>query len=242
MIKPCDKDNFVVDVGANIGFFSAFSLSMGCNTAIFEPQVLPASAITATLCINHNSYKKAGIMAQLVKLPVSKEKHVRFPIKNSLHQHNTGGAGSADCNDIKNTNCIEMNTVNLDSFIFGTSDNENNNSNNSSRIIPGSNIRVLKIDSEGYESDVLATMTDILKKQTAENILFEMIPHIMGLEKNINAVTKIFNAGYHVAECPFSFLEGVRKVDKPFIKQVVPLTLDSAIVLITSKCIRILTT
>ena len=67
-----------------------------------------------------------------------------------------------------------------------------------------------------------------------ENILFEMIPHVMGLEANIKAVRLLVASGYAVAECPFSFLEGVRQVDKPFIKQVVPLTVDSAITLITA--------
>jgi FkbM family methyltransferase len=231
--KPCDSDSFVLDVGANIGFFSGFSLSMGCSTAIFEPQALPASAVAATLCLNYHAHKKAGVKSQLVQLPVSQKPKLAFPTTNSLHQHNTGGAGAADCHNQAAANskeCIEMNTVHLDAFVYGTATRQVN----VTRTVPGHTIRVLKIDSEGYESDVIATMGIILKTKTAENILFEMIPHVMGLDANIIAVKALFQAGYSVAECPFQFLEGVRQVNKPFIKEVVPLTVDSAVALITA--------
>jgi len=218
-------ESFVIDVGANIGYFSAFALSLGCSTAIFEPQIALANAIEATLCLNHHSYVKRGITSQLIRAPVSTEPRMRFPSTNTNHHGNPGGVGAADCRE-KNSKCVEYRTVQLDSFMYGAADNAC--ADTVVRTVSGNRIRVLKIDSEGYESDVLMTMNRILAKKDVDNILFEMIPHVRGLNVSVTMLHTLVNAGYYLAECPFSFLEGVRKVDKPFIKRVVPIDIKQA--------------
>ena len=237
--KPCAAnprrsqpgDSIVIDVGANIGYFAAFALSLGCSTAIFEPQVFLGNAIEATLCLNQQSYKKRGVKAQLVRLPVSSQSRVSFPPKNELHNGNPGGVGAADCRD-KGAKCTEYQTVQLDAFMYGEEGAVHGGE--VVRTVPGKNIRVMKIDAEGFENDVLMTMKQILAKKDVDNILFEMIPHVNGLLANHKMLRDLVDAGYYLAECPFSFLEGVRKVEAPFIKQVVPMNISQAEHLITT--------
>jgi hypothetical protein len=84
-------------------------------------------------------------------------------------------------------------------------------------------MQVLKIDAEGFECDVIKTMPMILSNGDVEHILFEMIPHVQGMEENMKAMENLLDMGYVIAECPFSFLEGVRDITQPWIKKVVPL-------------------
>ena len=86
-----------------------------------------------------------------------------------------------------------------------------------------STMQVLKIDAEGFECDVIKTMPMILSNGDVEHILFEMIPHVQGMEENMKAMENLLDMGYVIAECPFSFLEGVRDITQPWIKKVVPL-------------------
>ncbi len=231
--RPCDKDSIVIDIGANVGFISGLSLSLGCNTAIFEPQMRPYRALEATLCLNRHVYKKLGVTFQLVNHPVSLAPHIHFPSENKEHRHNTGGVGAADCLESQ-SKCAKRETIQLDAFMLGSFQEQiPTKSTNISRILPGNTIRVLKIDAEGYESDVIGTMQQILSRKLVDNVLFEMMPHILGLESNLKALKALTDAGYHLAESPFAFLEGVRNVHKPYIKRVVPLSLPAAEELVT---------
>ena len=118
--RGCEKNkDIVIDVGANIGFFALFALSMKCDVAIFEPQPKPAGAVAASLCLNHASYRRSNIDYQFIPLPVSSKKVVKFPSTNKMHSNNPGGVGAADCNDPKQQDqCQELPTVQLDAFML----------------------------------------------------------------------------------------------------------------------------
>ena len=102
-------------------------------------------------------------------------------------------------------------TVQLDDYIYGPMRSLSNDK---------SKIRVLKIDVEGYEGDVLKTLTTALTRHDVENILFECIPYIQGLAQAQTAFALLRDHGYSIAECPFTYAEGVRNVKRPFIRNV----------------------
>lgn len=54
--SQCEKDinTLVVDVGANIGFFSLYSAAMGCRVESFEPTPLPSSFEGRLLLLTKN--------------------------------------------------------------------------------------------------------------------------------------------------------------------------------------------
>lgn len=206
--KPCDADSFVIDVGANIGFFSLVSLSMGCDTAMFEVNPVALSAIRASLCINEHIYRRRRQKFQLIPLAVSPLSSINFPVADIQNRRNTGGMGTGDCNDGK-VKCHEVKTVQLDNFMYGPM-----------KSFSKTKIRVLKVDVEGFEGDVLKTMSQVFEKNDVENILFESIPYIHGLDEAKAAFDLLFKNGFSVAECPFTFAEGIRDVTRPFIKNV----------------------
>lgn len=215
--RPCDEDHYVMDVGANIGFFSLFSLSLGCDTAMFEVNPLALQALRSSLCINEPIYRRKRLKFQVIPLAVSPQSVIRFPVKDVRHRRNTGAMGSSDCNDAR-VLCREAKTVQLDNFMYGPM-----------RSFSKSKIRVLKIDVEGYEGEVLKTMKMALKKHDVENILFECIPYIHGLADAKAAFGLLHSHGYSIAEAPFTYAEGVRDVKRPFIRNVTAPLLESEV-------------
>ena len=73
------------------------------------------------------------------------------------------GMGTGDCNGGK-VKCHDVKTVQLDNFMYGPM-----------KSFSKSKIRVLKVDVEGFDGDVLKTMSQVFEKNDVENILFESI-------------------------------------------------------------------
>jgi len=212
--SPCDSDSIVLDVGANIGFFGLFALSMHCDTVMFEPQKQTAAAIRASLCINEHIYRRKGLRAALIAKPVAKQSTVMFPTKYTVHGQNTGGISRMDCSNAE-AKCEEFASVSLDEFVLGPM--------GKGLSMGKQRIRVLKVDVEGYEGDVFESMTQLLQRHLVDNVLFELIPYIRGAEESKSIVRLLHQYNYTLAESPFAFLEGVRNIDKPFIKKVIPM-------------------
>lgn len=213
--SPCDGSSMVLDVGANIGFFGLYALSMHCDTIMFEPQRQTAAAIRASLCINEHVYRRKGLRAALISKPVAKQSTVMFPTEYTLHGQNTGGVSRVDCSN-EAAKCEEFQAVSLDDFVLGPM--------GKGFAMGKQRIRVLKVDVEGYEGDVFETMRQLLQRHLVDNVLFELIPYIRGAEESKGIVKMLHEYNYTLAESPFAFLEGVRDVDKPYIKRVVPMT------------------
>ena len=149
-------------------------------------------------------------------MAVSPLSSIKFPIADIQNRRNTGGMGTGDCNDGK-VQCHEVKTVQLDNFMYGPMKSFRKNK-----------IRVLKVDVEGFEGDVLKTMS-VFEKNDVENILFESIPHIHGLEEAKATVLEAFpsDMASPLQSAPSPFAEGIRDVARPFIKNVTsPLTQD----------------
>ena len=219
---PCDATSMVLDVGANIGFFGLFSLSMGCDTVMFEPQRHAAAAIRASLCVNEHVYRKKHLKSALFAQPVAKSSAVMFPTDYTLHGKNTGGVGRTDCND-PGAKCEEFKAVQLDEYWYGPM---------SAHSAGKQKIRVLKIDVEGFEGDVFDSMRGLLGKQVPENIIFELIPYKRGAAESKAIIKMLVDHNYTIAESPFAFLEGVRDIDRPYIKKVVPMNNEQAFAMI----------
>jgi hypothetical protein len=56
----CNRGPLVVDVGANMGYFSAYAAAFGCKVASFEPNKHPRQYLEATAALldpNHTLWK-----------------------------------------------------------------------------------------------------------------------------------------------------------------------------------------
>jgi hypothetical protein len=197
---PCSTDNaVVVDVGANVGFFSFFALSMKCRAVIFEPQQAVGDAIMATLCIDSSNRNKIDFH----RVPVSTSREVIFPV--SEHEkNNIGSLGSGFCKG--NRICEKRPAVQLDRIFAAVKHRKK--------------IRLLKIDTEGYDADVILSARSLLQQKLIENILFEYTPHHLGLEANVAALQLLLSLGYQLAELPYVPPNSLKNFTHPFSRNI----------------------
>lgn len=223
--SPCDSTSAVADVGANVGFFSFFSLSMHCRVLIFEPQQRAGSCINATLCLNSRQ-PDFKTHTDFFNLPVSNKSFVSFPLSYK-EVGNTGGIGSYMCAGgvmapgFRPHDCNKRLTANLDG-LFGYGPHSamvewRKNTRHATRL------RVLKIDTEGYEYDVMDSASVLLSKGLVDNVLFEVSPFINGIETNFAMMERLASFGYKFAHLPYYNWRHVSNFTHPFHARVIPL-------------------
>lgn len=214
---PCNSSSFFVDVGANLGFFSFFASSMHCDVLMFEPQAHAKMCIEASICMRQGMN---GSSIQFVNSPVSLTPTMRFPTFEREYG-NPGLLGFSWCVK-KDHQCESRKTARLDS-ILGLNDAESHDGH-AYKALHGRHIRLMKIDVEGFEADVLSTAQHLLRRDLVENILFELTPFDMGLKKNVDMLLMLVENGFFLAELPFFAWKYVRDRRRPFYSKVLPFT------------------
>lgn len=151
---PCNRSaqqGIIVDVGANIGYFSSTAASRGCDTHAFEPQGETSACVHVSACINGwaPGEQRAKGRLSVYRVPVSPHKTLSFPKLGPSAAGNTGGV-SADFCLLNPDGCESQETVQLD-VLF-------------ERLLRGKKaaaygggeepILVLKTDIEGYDIEV----------------------------------------------------------------------------------------
>lgn len=213
---PCDGTSVVVDAGANVGFFGFFALSMHCSVVFFEPQQKAGAAINATLCTNRHFRKHADFF----NMPLSTAASVIFPLAYK-ELDNTGSIGTAMCDQLPKKDCSSRPTLQLDGvFGFGPSAHASTFRHHTGR---ATRIRVLKVDTEGYEGDVLSTAETLLSRRLIDNILVEVTPHTRGVNATMDMLATLARHGYSFAQTPFYSWRALRNNSYPFDRQIVPL-------------------
>lgn len=182
----------VIDVGANVGFFSGQAAALGCSVYSFEPQKATSSCIKATACINGWSDTN-----HIFRQPVSSMPVIGFPIQN--HAGNTGGVSQSICERGNGSPCEWIPTVQLDSFNF-------------------EKVLILKTDIEGFDIAALETASKMLAQRRISNVLLELTPGgnasgfgadspKLGVERNSAFLSKLCDWGYSLAEIPYAKLD-----------------------------------
>lgn len=220
--RPCDATSIVADVGANVGFFSFFSLSMKCRVLIFEPQQRAGGCINATLCLD----RQFAAHADFFNMPVSNQSTVVFPV-NYKEAGNTGGLGSYMCAGgalspgFRPKDCNSRPTASLDG-ILGLG--ERTIQAEWRKYTKGARrLRVLKVDTEGFEFDVLDSAALLLSRKLIDNILFEVSPVIKGVTANLDMFRKLADFGYAFAHLPLFSWRHVSNYTHPFHARIIPL-------------------
>lgn len=149
--KEVGKGDIVIDIGANIGYYTLiFASLVGENGKVFAFEPDPTNFAILKKNVEINGYKNAVLVEKAVSNETNKLK---------LYSHNS----SAE-NSIINMNTdypyIEIDAVRLDDY-FGED---------------GITVNFIKMDIEGAEGKALQGMANLLKKNSAIKIITEFRP------------------------------------------------------------------
>jgi FkbM family methyltransferase len=186
----------VVDVGTNRGFYTLMSASYGCNVYGFEIQkdcidYLINGVLKSANGINVNNIENK---IKIYQNPVSSISHT-IKIKYKANKKCDGNYGFTreDCPQCDyhgpSFSHVEFNTTTLDiAFLHGSkvqgelamsvpidiaTDTTNPNTTKNSH---DTYIKLLKIDTEGHDLDVLQGSMSLLKYNLIENMIVEIVP------------------------------------------------------------------
>ncbi|CAM6032365.1 unnamed protein product [Sphagnum compactum] len=155
----CNRGPLVVDVGANMGYFSAYAAALGCKVASFEPNKHPRQYLEATAALldpNHTLWK-------VYPMAIGEEgKEVEF-IEDvgwgggrvSTHKVNLTGQEHLLGMQKEKVKKQIVELIQLDAVVK-------------------EDILLLKIDTEGYEEFVIQGSKSVFKDHNVHNVLIEV--------------------------------------------------------------------
>ena len=186
----------VVDVGANVGYFTLLSLALGCRVTAFEPQQHIVPLMKSSLALNHPSFARratwlpcaaASVTDQQLELTqpspgngrdTSDWGQVGVAAAATSHVPKPGcpSTSSSDSSDLTCPSSI-LCALSLDDAVSSSDD-----------------VLLLKIDVEGFEADVISGAQRVLRLRQARNILLEV--HEGGHSLQDRVLGEIIRHGY----------------------------------------------
>jgi FkbM family methyltransferase len=176
IVKP---DMVVVDVGANVGYFSLLSAELvgqGGTVYAFEPE--PKNHELLKKNIELNSYSNIQSIEMAVSDQCGSTQLFLSALDSGSHSIYDAGARAVRGNHL-------VTTTTLDAFLAGEA---------------WPNVDLVKIDVEGAELKVLAGMERLTERSHAFNLIIEFCPiliHASG-EKPSNLLDKLASMNFHI--------------------------------------------
>ena len=177
-----DGAGLVVDVGANFGWYTLYSLALGCRTLSFEPVPMWREVLRLGVALNRGFGARVRVVPRVVSnrrgvvtLAVPRPEAADFERKGKLLLGMTGIIGPAGLvkgysPDGPQAVRVEANSTRLDDEFTGS----------------GANICMLKADVEGYEPQVLLTAKIMLQQQRVWAVQLELTRPRDSLQKRAN--------------------------------------------------------
>lgn len=179
ILKDSNKDELVVDVGANIGYYSLLSAAFGFNCYSFEPEKENLKRFKSSIMLNL-FYNKIKIFENIVY----KESNIKLDLKRVPGKN-------------KNNGCLSIS--NVFNKINNIVDTGNNLSIKLDDVISNDKkICILKIDVEGAELDVIHGCMNILKNKQVKYFIIEISPKFLEIKYCKELATEICNYGYEL--------------------------------------------
>ncbi|KAJ8611876.1 hypothetical protein CTAYLR_005797 [Chrysophaeum taylorii] len=198
--RPCERDDVVLDVGANLGFFGLLAWQANCHVVAFEMQPLMHKAIRTSLCLARRStVASAGEEKErhfnLVAFPVHEIPWMKVGYRPPRlgHSSNIGGVGLAvvPCEPGASDGCHEMRTVRVDTSV--------------DKFAHGKTVAIAKVDVEGHEFRALLSMYSLFEAERVDNVLFELNPRVQGLETAAATLHYVRSFGFRLYLLPFTY-------------------------------------
>jgi len=198
--KLIEKNDIVVDIGANIGYYTLiFARAVGKEGKVFAFEPEPTNFDLLTKNLEINNYKNVVF----VKKAVSKRNE-----KTCLYINNENLGGHTMIDFKESNDFIEIESVRLDDY-FNDLDVK---------------INFIKIDIEGFEIEAIKGMTSILRKNDDVKMMIEFNPYLIkkfgwDAKKFLNLLEGCHFQVYNIEKknrivCPTDF-EELQKKCKP---------------------------
>jgi FkbM family methyltransferase len=162
----CNDGKIVVDVGANVGFFTLLSASFGCKVHAFEPQPENLKLLSMSLAINQDIGNRVTLHPNICS--ASKE-NLTFS-GTDMDGHVTGTYNHKDqdipddlkkfITNYKDHSSIPVSTLSIDEAIQKEYGDD-------------AEVELLKVDVEGYEPQVMESARTLLSRRKIRTLLFE---------------------------------------------------------------------
>eukprot|EP00298_Acanthocystis_sp_HF-20_P015463 c21150_g1_i3.p1 GENE.c21150_g1_i3~~c21150_g1_i3.p1 ORF type:complete len:752 (+),score=305.72 c21150_g1_i3:10-2265(+) len=169
----------VVDAGANIGFFGLYAAALGCRVIAIEPQERLGHNINLSKALN-----LYGERYTLVQTLISDHQGaVNFTVK----EDNWGGScinKGEEINENMGERIERKRTTTIDSLI-------------------SEKVKLMKIDVEGFEFELVKGGENLFEKHGVENILMEFDPHRIGLDRSVAMLKYFKSLNYSLRVIPF---------------------------------------
>lgn len=148
----------VLDIGANAGIYGLYAAAMGYNVYLFDLQPMCQRYINAAIAIN-----RFDNLAMVMPYALGRNSKTKIKVSPLTPcQGNLRVSGSTKFEEltanIDRSTFYDISTNRLDDLYFGEY------------------IRLLKIDTEGYEAEVIAGMTRLLQQRKIQTIVVEVTP------------------------------------------------------------------
>jgi len=186
MRKELRKGNVVIDIGANIGYYALMeSRLVGNKGKIYAIEPVPKNFKLLSYNVKLNNYKNIKLFNLAIGEKRKKEKmHI------STHHNRCSMIDDGS----KFIGSIMVKTETLDNFIEGKKWPD-----------------LIRMDTEGYEYEIIQGMKKILKTEKPLKIFIEIHPTIIKKKKTIKLLTTLKEAGFQVKSAawePTPFLIG----------------------------------
>ena len=189
------KNNcLVMDVGANIGYYSMVAAAHGCDVIAFE--LLPSNLFRYCQSVRLNSFDaQVALYQHGVSDVAGSQLHVRVDRKNP------GKSSLRPAGESRLPGDETVTTVTLDSFSRDHRWLEAEDDSGGT-IAKKNRIKLLKIDVEGGEFRVMEGAQDFLLHGLAEHVLLEMRFGGNLYDPAVKMVAILFQGGYMVRDAP----------------------------------------
>ena len=167
--RCCQGGGLVVDVGANFGWYTLYSLSLGCHALSFEPVPMWREVLSLGVALNRGFSARVRVVPLVVSnrrgavtLAVPRPEAADFERDGKLLLGMTGMVGPAGLlkgyRDDSRTVRVEANSTRLDDELAGSD----------------ADVCMLKADVEGYEPQVVLTAKRLLRGRRVRAVQLEL--------------------------------------------------------------------
>jgi len=186
----------VVDVGGNFGWYTLYSLALGCNVAVFEPVPAYREVLNLGVSLNPGFASRVKVYGNVV-YDTPGNYSLRVPLPGGKHRKKLGMTGMAGARGVLKSD------YNAKAYTHTAS---------SVRIddLVQRDACLLKADVEGYEPQVLQTAQALLSSHTVPNLQLELTRTPKSKEQTCAAIKMLEHLhalGYDFRQVPHALVD-----------------------------------
>ena len=200
--KCCEAGGEAVDVGGNFGWFTLWSLALGCRVTVFEPVPQFVDAMTLGLALNPGFGPRVTLHQKFVYDGPSRNFSMQVPTGHLLangrkvYMGMTGMRGEYGVLKSAHAKVNTMQELTRPSVRVDD-------------VVPRADVCILKADVEGYEPQVVHSARRLLSQHRVDAVQVELsrVSHVPVQQcEQLRTVRQLFALGYEAQQIAFPYL------------------------------------